>query len=79
MTPIHNIVVATDFSPGAAAAVDRAVRVSALPPTRLSVPDPAHADSAGSCAADQAGRPARGENHTKKLIPGCSSWPLRQA
>ncbi|NDP39705.1 MAG: universal stress protein [Rhodoferax sp.] len=28
MTPIHNIVVATDFSPGAAAAVDRAVQVA---------------------------------------------------
>ncbi|MHB8950145.1 MAG: universal stress protein [Rhodoferax sp.] len=28
MTPIHNIVVATDFSPGAAAAVERAVQVA---------------------------------------------------
>ncbi|MBA3058330.1 MAG: universal stress protein [Gammaproteobacteria bacterium] len=28
MTPIHNIVVATDFSPGATAAVDRAVQVA---------------------------------------------------
>lgn len=36
MTPIHGIVVATDFSPGAAAAVDRAV--SAPPPARLDVP-----------------------------------------